>query len=163
MILWKPLWSNLPFFYRNFVVGQFHRVFAVRLKWIFWQKARWFFASMGYSQVRIQKIQKGVSSTFTIDLDTFDFSEISKKTMVGSGNPGPPLHAPLISQFRSILWNPPRQTWPGFTESSPFGNFWLQWALWTKSTQPDFQTITSSRFYSQRRRKQLELIVWNVV
>ena len=57
---------------------------------------------MGYIQLRIQKRQEGVSSTFTIDIDTFYFSEISKPKKVGSGYPGPPLHAPLISSLKTL-------------------------------------------------------------
>ena len=68
-----------------------------------------------------------------------------------------------MAYFDQFCENPPRQTRPGFTECSPFGNFWHPWALWTKYTQPDFQTISSSRFYSLERRKQLELIVGNAV
>ena len=153
---------KLALFYSNFVVGKFYRHLQFGSSVYFDKKPADFSLPWAISRCGSIKYRKGCAVHLPSIQILFIFLNFQRK----NGWQWLPRPTPTCALDISISINSLktlRQTWPGFTESSPLSNFWHQWALWTKSTQPDFQTITSSRFYSLGRRKQLELIVWNAV
>lgn len=74
--------------------------------------------------------------------------------MVGIGHPAAHLYMrPLYLNFQQFFENPPRQTWPGFTESTPFGKFWHHWVLMDKIYPAWFSDDYFESFLFHREEK----------